>query len=285
MVNLSSLLFNFYKYKKIDSVENLDFIDNFPLEKVQEIFKDKSAKNLDKKLCLLSYLIYFYNDKVSFNKFLSEWGIKFDVYSIDKGIDNNYTLIFGIYEIENELVVIFKGTSNIEDHMNNINFGKSTIPDIPGRVHSGFKSILFEMNNDTKTPNILEILNILDTYPNTTKINISGHSLGGAIATIFYSYLLHYRLFPLNLVTFGCPRVGNKLFCDNIKGIRYVNNNDIIPHLPLKIGLNLKCTSTDYNSYDDYKEKVHLKNTNSNFWDIKDPIKDHSICEYFKNLI
>jgi hypothetical protein len=280
MVSLSSLLFNFYKLKKIN---NVDFIDNFPLEKVQQIFQDKTHKNLDKKLCLLSYLIYFYNDKILFNKFLLEWNIKFNVYCVDKGIDDNYTLIFGVYEMENELVVIFKGTSNIEDNMNNINFGKSTIPDIPGRVHSGFKSILFEMNNDTQTPNILEILNILDTYPNTTKIHISGHSLGGAISTIFYSYLLYYRSFPLNLVTFGSPRVGNKLFCDNIKGIRYVNNNDIIPHLPLKIGLNLKCTSSDYNSYNDYKEKIHLKNKyiDSYFWSIK----DHSICEYFKNLI
>lgn len=79
---------------------------------------------------------------------------------------------------------------------------------------------------------VLELANQLGT----DKVVVTGHSLGGAIATLCAQYLSDY--IP-NVVTytFGSPRVGDYLFADlfNItisNSYRVVNKDDIVPHLP-----------------------------------------------------
>lgn len=69
---------------------------------------------------------------------------------------------------------------------------------------------------------------------------MTGHSLGGAFATIAALHLSHENIFPadkLSLYTFGSPRVGNIDFAqevfENVKqSYRIVHHNDIVPHLP-----------------------------------------------------
>ena len=90
-----------------------------------------------------------------------------------------------------------------------------------------------------------------DLLPYTTNSNfkyiITGHSLGGAMATLFS--LLAKQNAESNmwihwdscLITFGENRLGNKAFADlhdeqispNRK-VRFVYNRDIVPHLPHK---------------------------------------------------
>mmetsp|Transcript_3399 Transcript_3399/g.526 ORF Transcript_3399/g.526 Transcript_3399/m.526 type:complete len:145 (-) Transcript_3399:143-577(-) len=72
----------------------------------------------------------------------------------------------------------------------------------------------------------------------TAKIVISGHSLGGAVATIFAAHLLKLGYPVTELVTFGSPRVGNKEFAMYVssripKAIRIVHNRDPVPCVPL----------------------------------------------------
>ena len=71
------------------------------------------------------------------------------------------------------------------------------------------------------------------------KLIITGHSLGGALATLFaFRMELKQPGIVKSLVTFGAPRVGGKKFAsmaDKIlgaKALRVVNNNDLIPRLP-----------------------------------------------------
>lgn len=67
-------------------------------------------------------------------------------------------------------------------------------------------------------------------------VYVTGHSLGGAIATLAAADL--YSLTPdLTLYTFGSPRVGDQTFATYFDKIvpdtfRIVNNNDLVPHLP-----------------------------------------------------
>jgi GTP-binding protein EngB required for normal cell division len=96
-----------------------------------------------------------------------------------------------------------------------------------GMVHPGFAWLIEKF-----LPDIQDIIK----NSNAKQICLTGHSLGGALAT-----LAAYRLinnFPLiSVYTFGCPRVGDQDFKEQytkykIKHFRFENKNDIIPHLP-----------------------------------------------------
>lgn len=61
----------------------------------------------------------------------------------------------------------------------------------------------------------------IEKYPQY-KIWITGHSLGGAMASIAASDLVHYAKVDskrIHLVTFGQPRTGDKLFAEAHDGL------------------------------------------------------------------
>jgi hypothetical protein len=68
---------------------------------------------------------------------------------------------------------------------------------------------------------------------------LTGHSLGAALAILAAWRLkqLGYQIAPLYL--FGCPKVGGLVFQDAFDKVfpevyRFVNHNDVVPHLPPK---------------------------------------------------
>jgi hypothetical protein len=68
-------------------------------------------------------------------------------------------------------------------------------------------------------------------------ICITGHSLGGALATLAFTRLDDPAS---SLMTFGCPRVGNPAYCRLIEAAartracyRAIDNLDIVAHVPL----------------------------------------------------
>jgi hypothetical protein len=102
----------------------------------------------------------------------------------------------------------------------------------PTLVHLGFQSALGRLWEPVHTT----IVNYRITNPQG-KLIFSGHSLGGAMATLAYSRFLD----PLaSLYTFGCPRVGDEAFCRRVLSrpgqpvYRFVNVNDAVAHVPLK---------------------------------------------------
>ena len=63
---------------------------------------------------------------------------------------------------------------------------------------------------------------------------VTGHSLGGAVATIIAAALQN-QIPQLDLVTFGSPRPGGRKFRQRLRvpHKRFVHGNDVVPQLPL----------------------------------------------------
>lgn len=69
------------------------------------------------------------------------------------------------------------------------------------------------------------------------KLYVTGHSLGGAMATICASRLSAQGMNVEGLYTYGSPRVGDGEFVANLKvnHFRFVNNNDAVPKVPPQV--------------------------------------------------
>ena len=95
-----------------------------------------------------------------------------------------------------------------------------------GKVHRGFKREV-----DDLWPYLETALK-----DNKKTLWFTGHSLGGAMATICAGRCLlsHIRSEPSGLFTYGSPRVGDKRYVNytNIPHYRWVNNNDIVARVP-----------------------------------------------------
>lgn len=90
-----------------------------------------------------------------------------------------------------------------------------------GTVHTGFDKALQEVWQGLKVA-----LQALNDYT----FLFTGHSLGAAMATLASSLQK-----PKSLYTIGSPRVGNRAFVDELKGVdnhRYVDCCDLVPRVP-----------------------------------------------------
>jgi hypothetical protein len=83
----------------------------------------------------------------------------------------------------------------------------------------------------------------------TYRLVVTGHSLGGAVATLATAYL-RAAGFPADLYTYGSPRVGNLAlaeFVTNQAGAEYrvTHTDDPVPRLP-PISFNYRHVSPEY---------------------------------------
>jgi triacylglycerol lipase len=133
------------------------------------------------------------------------------------------------YELmdEQDVVIVCRGTEPNE--WNDIKADANALTDLAetiGRVHRGFKREV-----DDIWPELEETLR-----EETRNVWFAGHSLGGAMATILAGRceLSDIAAVPVELVTFGSPRVGTKRYVQNAKltHVRWVNNNDIVTRVP-----------------------------------------------------
>lgn len=143
--------------------------------------------------------------------------------------DKNVSVSALFYTDETRAVIAVRGTQETKDF--EIDADALQIkPDygIKGEVHKGFytqaKKIIDEPSFDRGFLTILE----------GKELYVTGHSLGGAVATILAAYFFEQGFKPL-LYTFGSPRVGNTAFTqyynDKFTHFRHVNDFDIIPVL------------------------------------------------------
>lgn len=133
---------------------------------------------------------------------------------------------------DDELFVSFRGTqresipqwaSNLE-----VEFDKWT----EGRVHRGFHERFLEVRD--------RVMKWVDES-SVHSVTLSGHSMGGAVATLMASYLRSHRPDKaITLITFGSPRVGDRAFVEFVDRqlgdhiSRIMNKYDMVAEVPPK---------------------------------------------------
>ncbi|MFC1585665.1 hypothetical protein ACFL5V_08975, partial [Fibrobacterota bacterium] len=99
-----------------------------------------------------------------------------------------------------------------------------------GQIHRGFC--------DCYQAVFKELDRFVRDQPDDKKFIVTGHSLGGAIATLIAAYIRHNKTDKVMLYTFGSPRVGDSEFVDHFTRkepfpcFRVVNGNDCVTMLP-----------------------------------------------------
>lgn len=128
------------------------------------------------------------------------------------------------------VILAFRGTANAGGWVSNIarSIPQSRPQDYYGRIHPGFADGLDSLWG--------ELLAGLAAEGVAGKpLFITGHSRGGALATLAAQSLVYKGLGPVAVYTYGAPRVGTKAFADryDIKShFRIENDRDIVPHVP-----------------------------------------------------
>lgn len=126
---------------------------------------------------------------------------------------------------DSEIIISFRGTNSPLDWLRNADFR------FKGNLHSGFSYYENQVSADV-------YLAAKQLRTNNQKFLVTGHSLGGAASTIWCSNWLTQRIIPMEHITFGSPRPGNKAFAKKFNKIfgdislRVTNGSDLVPHLP-----------------------------------------------------
>lgn len=129
------------------------------------------------------------------------------------------------------ILIAFRGSDNIKDWFANFQAVREPGPLQQTKAHEGFQDALYPA-----VMKLTEILTALDSAKK--KIWLTGHSLGGALCSLFAGMLIENDYEVYGIYTYGSPRPGNESFAsqlnEKIKGPHYriVNTGDIVPHVP-----------------------------------------------------
>mmetsp|Transcript_19883 Transcript_19883/g.46692 ORF Transcript_19883/g.46692 Transcript_19883/m.46692 type:complete len:591 (-) Transcript_19883:141-1913(-) len=168
-------------------------------------------------------------------------------------------LVFGIgiNPAEERITIVFRGSVTKTDFLADANISLARAPhprDYAGQttseelgeagIHKGFYDYLFSENG--KPSKYVEIMKQLERlYAESPsrreyKIYVTGHSLGGALATLFgyYASCSTTLPVPITVVSVASPRVGNLSFAKSfveleskgrLRHLRIVNHKDPVP--------------------------------------------------------
>lgn len=163
-----------------------------------------------------------------------------DVEKLETFVESKDTGIQATVDIDgSRAVVCLRGSDAVVDWKNNFNIGKVPFlsrkhSDTGKMVHAGFF-----IGHTSVKGKIYSKLNAIVDAGHCKSILFCGHSAGAAHnALLAYDYVNKKNL-PIEVVTFGAPRLSNKEFADDfdkmIKCTRIINDRDVIPLAPLKI--------------------------------------------------
>lgn len=170
---------------------------------------------------------------------------------------------FLLYEEKDSQYLLFAGSYDIKDWMENTEFVKVE-RDGMGWLHNGFADYFDELKKE-----------IIQRINPGKKLYIGGHSLGGAISCICALYL-HNKGFKIESVyTFGMPRTGNKEWKNRFKDskiehYRIVNAKDIVTTVPKLFYWHLD-------------KEIHINRKGFFTW-FHDSFLDHKLENYIENI-
>lgn len=184
-------------------------------------------------MALASGLAYETPDKIRAQALA--WGFpKFKFLEGSRRISDTQAYIIGNHSA---IIVAFRGTEKkLKDWKTDLGFTKSEGPF--GYVHEGFNgafnSVVIELTKG-----------LFDCFDQGQSLWITGHSLGGALATLAAASLVEkYPAIGIEVsgvYTFGSPRVGDGTFREAFNSklgdrtFRVVNGNDLVPRVPPRV--------------------------------------------------
>lgn len=156
----------------------------------------------------------------------------------DEGTDTQGYV--GYIESQKTIFVVFRGSMSIRNWISDMDSILTSYNTCDlCFVHHGF----FTAYN-TVAAQVHEAVKDLHSLHANFNIVFTGHSLGGALATLASIDILQTSKNVLNpsvyLSTFGSPRVGNELFAKFVaatlpmSSVRYTHLSDPVPHLPTR---------------------------------------------------
>lgn len=129
-----------------------------------------------------------------------------------------------VCQFPDSTLIVFRGTASLGGWI--ITDGDARLREfagLPGLVHHGFASAFGQLAG--------WVARLTDRY---TPVVVTGHSLGGALATLCAQFLAGRGYGVAPVYTFGSPRVGNADFAAAYTPtqFRLVNDDDPVPWLP-----------------------------------------------------
>ncbi|EIE21257.1 alpha/beta-hydrolase [Coccomyxa subellipsoidea C-169] len=197
-----------------------------------------------------SALVYDYEEaldsKLSLDTAMSLYGLEHSELFWEKALDTKLLMAWNKHTI----VMAFRGTASFANALADLQAWQIAHPPARGfvfrhrpRVHLGFwKSWTANGLNKRVCQRIMSILRSPDVDSERVKVYITGHSLGGALATLAAHELrATARSYgvdrELACYTFGAPRVGNHAFAREFNEVapdtwHIINDQDVVAKAP-----------------------------------------------------
>jgi triacylglycerol lipase len=210
---------------------------------------DSQPPYTEKTACLLSQISYCPAPQISLDKYMPGWKLAWDATELD----GNHAFVASdgtsyAIAIRGSLIEFsWSAFQNwIYQDLNIVSLEKwpytndSSRAKIAEGTYEGFQN-MNKMVDKTTGKTLLAFLE--NETKENTPILITGHSLGGNLATVYASWL--WQQFKnaghprenINVITFAAPAAGNESFADDFdkkfpNALRFENKNDIVPKFP-----------------------------------------------------
>lgn len=225
-----------------------------------------------------------YREENEIQNTVREWG--FDKFKFIKAEDGTECFVMSNEEI---IVVSFRGTTDTKDWI--IDLDLKLIEGLfEGKVHCGFYTSLSNVWQ--------QIERTIAAFRDNKEKSLwfTGHSLGGALATLAVARFREEDRPVDGLYTFGQPRVGDRQFARNFNfdfkpyAFRFVNNNDTVTRIPsrarqyshvgtFKYFTELGEFVEDIGYWNRFLDRMHGRINDILEWG-SDGFKDHSMFKY-----
>lgn len=192
-----------------------------------------------------------------------------------------------ISEVNKRITVVFRGSESRSDWYYDLSLLKVKLQD-DVYVHSGFYNQLHKEGTYEKIKD--EIVSLLEEHPDY-KVFITGHSLGGALSTLFGYELSKIITETITVISFASPRVGNSYFRkhfdeqDNLNHYRISNEKDVVTAVPMinyqHVGINISLNNKNFEIFENYSYNTWLKFSLFYCW----KVSEHNMDLYYERLL
>jgi hypothetical protein len=165
-------------------------------------------------------------------------------------------------DVAKRIIIVFRGSESKLDLIYDLKVLKRNIGnDI--YVHNGFYEQLHTNDNYDKITNVVtELLKQHDDYT----VYVTGHSLGGALSTLYGYQLSKCITQNVIIASFASPRVGDAKFksdfdnCKNLTHYRFTNHRDVVTSTPTffykHVGQSIQLSNNSYKFCPNYNYSI-----------------------------